>query len=572
MKTSFYFRLQKSFITGLLFTGLLVFSNVKSANASAPNMGVSFQVFYDALMPYGDWVNDPTHGYIWVPYVDAGFQPYRTNGYWVNSRFGNTWVSNYEWGWAPFHYGRWFIDDFYGWAWVPGYEWGPAWVEWRTGRGYYGWAPLWPRVGVHVSFQMPYHHWVFVPRRRFLARNFYNYCLPPRNIGVIYNRTTIINNTYVYNNRTYVAGPSRRELQRVTRGNVPVYEVSNSNRPGRANVENNRVNLYRPQIENTANARRGGMARPERVLSTEEFRTRRGSDATPATESGRSARQAENQVNARGNAVQPSPATRREIAGTNSRLNDGSASPSARNQNRQVSPSSSNRENSRTTQPSTPNTARRDQVEGRNEGLSSNSDRTQLSGERSSNARGNASREVRSNQRTNASLSRPTPNEDRRVAPSSTNPSRVGAQPNAQQRQIQQPAQRQTAPRQSQVRPNITTQRQTAPRQSQVRQNTSTQRQAAPRQSQVRPNTTTQRQTAPRQSQVRSRSSSNQRQVAPSSRAPQVRNSQPAARSRSSSSPSVGRSNNQVRQSYGSTPSRSSGRAAARTGSRGRGN
>ena len=32
--------------------------------------------------------------------------------------------------------------DSYGWVWVPGYEWGPAWVSWRTGGDYVGWAPL----------------------------------------------------------------------------------------------------------------------------------------------------------------------------------------------------------------------------------------------------------------------------------------------------------------------------------------------------------------------------------------------------------------------------------------------
>jgi hypothetical protein len=32
-----------------------------------------------------------------------------------------------------------------GWGWVPGTMWGPAWVSWRSGGGYAGWAPLPPR-------------------------------------------------------------------------------------------------------------------------------------------------------------------------------------------------------------------------------------------------------------------------------------------------------------------------------------------------------------------------------------------------------------------------------------------
>ena len=31
-----------------------------------------------------------------------------------------------------------------GWVWVPGYTWAPAWVSWRYGDGYAGWAPLPP--------------------------------------------------------------------------------------------------------------------------------------------------------------------------------------------------------------------------------------------------------------------------------------------------------------------------------------------------------------------------------------------------------------------------------------------
>jgi len=262
------------YICGFLLIMVLIGSPAK-VQAEIPPMNVSFQVFYDELLPYGDWVNDPTHGYVWIPYVDAGFQPYQTNGYWVNSRFGNTWVSLYDWGWAPFHYGRWFFTDFYGWAWVPGYEWAPAWVSWRTGRGYYGWAPLWPSVGVHVSVGFPVHHWVFVPRRRFLARNIYNYCVPRQNIAVIYNQTTVINNTYVYDNRTYVAGPSRTELQRVTRSTVPVYEVSNGTRPGRAQVDNNRVQVYRPQLEPSNPRSASQVARPTRSYSAEEYTSRR---------------------------------------------------------------------------------------------------------------------------------------------------------------------------------------------------------------------------------------------------------------------------------------------------------
>ncbi|MGC3947112.1 MAG: hypothetical protein QM762_21770 [Chryseolinea sp.] len=97
---------------------------------------------YDELQPYGTWIDHGRYGYVWMPNAASYFVPYGTNGYWVQTSYGNTWVSNYNWGWAPFHYGRWFYDDFYGWSRVPDTTWGPAWVTWRSGGGYYGWAPL----------------------------------------------------------------------------------------------------------------------------------------------------------------------------------------------------------------------------------------------------------------------------------------------------------------------------------------------------------------------------------------------------------------------------------------------
>src|SRR5882757_4050122 len=88
-----------------LSTGLFPGVGQTTANAQ---VDVSFQVFYDQLSPYGNWVNYPDYGYVWVPEAGSGFRPYGTNGHWVYSDEGWTWVSRYEWGWAPFHYGNWF--------------------------------------------------------------------------------------------------------------------------------------------------------------------------------------------------------------------------------------------------------------------------------------------------------------------------------------------------------------------------------------------------------------------------------------------------------------------------------
>lgn len=208
------------YLIAFLTMGLL-YENHANAQVRA---GVSFQTFYNELSPYGRWINHSQYGSVWSPNVDRDFQPYGTNGQWVMTEYGNTWMSDYDWGWAPFHYGRWFYDDFVGWAWVPDYEWGPAWVDWRTGGGYYGWAPLWPGVRIGVSFNIPFNYWVFVPQRYINRPRIFGYCLPRNRIGGIYNQTTIINNYYQNDNRVYAYGPRHSEVERVTRSSVPVYK------------------------------------------------------------------------------------------------------------------------------------------------------------------------------------------------------------------------------------------------------------------------------------------------------------------------------------------------------------
>ena len=254
----------------IAFSVFFLFLTIGMKQAQAQRASVSFQIFYDQLAPYGEWVNDPDYGYIWLPEVSQDFQPYATNGYWVNTQYGNTWYSNYDWGWAPFHYGRWVYTDYYGWAWVPGYEWGPAWVSWRQGGGQYGWAPLGPGMSFSLNINIPLRNWVFVPQRYLFNNNIYRYYTPHRNYSNFYNRTTIINNVYVYNNHNYYSGPDRRSLERATRNRVAVHEVRNNTRPGRSTISNNSVGIYRPNISAESNRN----ARPARVVSPDKVTAR----------------------------------------------------------------------------------------------------------------------------------------------------------------------------------------------------------------------------------------------------------------------------------------------------------
>ncbi len=211
----------------------------------------SYQQFYDELSPYGEWINDPQYGYVWVPDAGDDFRPYYSDGYWVNSDYGNTWVSNYRWGWAPFHYGRWTFSDYYGWLWVPGNVWGPAWVSWRSGGGSYGWAPLGPGISVNVAignYSVPDYWWTFTPQQYILNPRFHSYCYGPRYNQQYVHQTTIINNTYVYNHNTYISGPRRGDMERAIGRPVQAVAINNTRRPDRTELRGNNLSIYRPSI------------------------------------------------------------------------------------------------------------------------------------------------------------------------------------------------------------------------------------------------------------------------------------------------------------------------------------
>ena len=87
----------------LLYISFVLIPIVLPRTSHAQDVVVSYQSFYDELSPYGQWINDPAYGYVWVPDVEDDFSPYFTNGRWVMTDLGNTWVSGYPWGWACFH-------------------------------------------------------------------------------------------------------------------------------------------------------------------------------------------------------------------------------------------------------------------------------------------------------------------------------------------------------------------------------------------------------------------------------------------------------------------------------------
>jgi hypothetical protein len=231
----------------LFFAGTIIEGHSQDAN-------ISFQFFYDELSPYGTWLEHPDYGDVWSPNVENNFVPYATNGYWTVTQYGNTWVSNYDWGWGPFHYGRWFNDNYYGWVWIPGSEWAPAWVAWRNGGRYYGWAPLSP--GLHFSLSInlfdgiPNHYWTFVPYQYVWHQSVYNYCAPRnRNIYMIHNTTYVTHHHNHHNeHHRYFTGPSHDEIRRATNRPVREHYMEDRVRPGRSFSDNDRLSMYRPSV------------------------------------------------------------------------------------------------------------------------------------------------------------------------------------------------------------------------------------------------------------------------------------------------------------------------------------
>ncbi len=154
--------------------------------------------FYEPLAPYGYWTELGTYGRCWRPaYIGSQWRPY-ANGHWEWTDQGWFWVSDEPWAWATYHYGRWVFDPYYGWVWVPGVEWGPAWVAWREGGGYIGWAPLPPLCeygpgGVLLVERIHWHPraFVFVEHRHF--------CGPIRPTVIVRNETIINHTTHITN-------------------------------------------------------------------------------------------------------------------------------------------------------------------------------------------------------------------------------------------------------------------------------------------------------------------------------------------------------------------------------------
>lgn len=206
-------------IVGALALSLVVSLAPTPAQARV-DVDVSFGFFYDNLTPHGSWYVSSQYGRVWQPSVyRSDWNPYY-DGHWEYTDYGWTWVSDYDWGSVPYHYGTWVLDVRYGWVWVPGYTWAPAWVVFRTGNDYCGWAPVPPGWSLGASINLGPSAFVFVSTRDFLSPRIGHVVLSPARTRVVVQQTRIINNITIQNNVVVNRGPDVRAVERATHRRV----------------------------------------------------------------------------------------------------------------------------------------------------------------------------------------------------------------------------------------------------------------------------------------------------------------------------------------------------------------
>jgi hypothetical protein len=257
------------YILALAIMGVLAICSPVSAQPySHHHSGAQVDVglFYESLSPYGDWLEMPDYGWSWAPRVERGWRPY-TRGQWVMTDEGWYWDSDEQFGWAAYHYGRWINHPYYGWVWVPGTDWAPAWVSWRHGNGYTGWAPLPPRAtwqshiglnigGLDIDAFIGARDYAFVPDRSFVDRGVYRQLLPQTQNVTIINVTNNVTNYTVVNQRVFNGGIAIANVEKAVGRRVPrarTVDVDRVGGPKRA--KSDEIAVFRPQVKIAAGKR-----------------------------------------------------------------------------------------------------------------------------------------------------------------------------------------------------------------------------------------------------------------------------------------------------------------------------
>ncbi len=163
----------------LVAAGVLYLALVGGLASPAQAGRTDGPLFYDALSPYGDWIDYGKYGPVWYPTrVSAQWRPY-LDGRWLPTDEGWVFETSEPWGWATYHFGNWMPTREYGWVWVPGSTWYPATTAWRTNDDYIGWAPLPPPDFIPPPDFLPAGGFIPGTGLELLTPPFWTFCRAP---------------------------------------------------------------------------------------------------------------------------------------------------------------------------------------------------------------------------------------------------------------------------------------------------------------------------------------------------------------------------------------------------------
>ena len=220
--------------------------------------GIDESDFYRSLAPHGQWAFVADYGWAWRPgHLAQGWRPY-TLGRWVwLEPYGWTWDSYEPWGWAAYHYGRWFSDPLYGWMWLPGDVWAPAWVGWRVGDGFIGWAPLPPGpYGYdYGSAAIDWSYWNFASQRDFTSPHIDRDLLDRDHSEKVFKRANDVTRFEERGHEAVSRSIDRATIERATGRRIEDSRIVDVRTPGTgAEGHGAEVPLYRPRVRNRSDA------------------------------------------------------------------------------------------------------------------------------------------------------------------------------------------------------------------------------------------------------------------------------------------------------------------------------
>lgn len=190
--------LAAALLTGLAVAVVSLAAPIVAGHLAPAAAQPAAQEWVLALEPHGRFVKHPRFGQVWIlgrrPH---DWRPYEYGRWVYTDEWGWYWVSDpdeEDWGWVTYHYGRWAFDRRIGWFWVPGHEWAPAWVDWRYGDGYVGWAAL-PPDDLLADYEAEPALWLLAPLRYLTSPRLRTYVVPQRQRLRVFRATRIVNRT-----------------------------------------------------------------------------------------------------------------------------------------------------------------------------------------------------------------------------------------------------------------------------------------------------------------------------------------------------------------------------------------